>query len=237
MDDLSEKEQIEEIRRWWSEYGNFFLGGVVVCVGGIFGWNYYSGSQLDSQIAASDLYEELTVDISAGNLEDAEALRADIVTNHGDTVYAGQSGLAIARLYMDRNRDQDAADALLTVVESDSDDAVKNVARLRLARIYLYQEKPQEAIDLLSAGEDEAFSAAYGEVIGDAYAQLGQVADAETAYQGVLANENAQGTVDLALIQWKLLDLPAADAVVAEESAEEEVTEEVTEEVAAEESE
>ena len=100
------------------------------------------------------------------------------------------------------------------------------VGDLRIADGQPFDRHRQAAIDLLTDG-DEAFSAAYGEVIGDAYAQLGQVADAEAAYQGVLANENAQGTVDLALVQWKLLDLPAADAVVAEESAEEEATEEV----------
>ena len=214
MDDLSEKEQLEQIRNWWSENGTFFMAGVVVCIGALFGYNHYTGSKLDAQIAASDLYEALTIDITAGNLEDAEALRAEITTEYGNTVYAGQSGLAIARLYMDRNRDQDAADALLSVVESDSGDAVESVARLRLARIYLYQEKPQEAIDLLIAAEEEAFAAAYGEVIGDAYAQLGQVTEAEAAYQEVLANANAQGTVDLSLVQWKLLDLPAAEETV-----------------------
>lgn len=228
MEDLSEKEQIEEIRKWWSDYGNFVMGGIVLGIGLLAGVNYYSSAKLDAQNAASDLYEELTVHIGGGNLEDAETILADITTNYSETVYAGQAGIAVSRLYMDRNRDQDAADALLTVVEGDADSSVKNVALLRLARIYLYQEKPQDAVDLLLAEETEAFSAAYGEVIGDAYVQLGQIADAEAAYQSVLADEQAQGTVDLALVQWKLLDLPEVP-VAADEDAET-VSEEAVEE-------
>lgn len=229
MDDLSEKEQIEEIRRWWSEYGTYVMGGIVIGVALLVGVNYYSGAKLDAQNTASNLYEELTVQITAGNLEEAETIRADITTNYGETAYAGQSGLAIARLYMDRNRDQDAADALLTVVESDADSGVRNVARLRLARIYLYQEKPEEAVAILGAEESEAFSAAYGEVVGDAYAQMGRIAEAEAAYQDVLASEQAQGTVDLALVQWKLLDLPeVADADANAEPVVEDVVEDET---------
>ena len=33
MDDLSEKEQIEQMRAWWSEYGNYVIGGIVVGIG------------------------------------------------------------------------------------------------------------------------------------------------------------------------------------------------------------
>lgn len=227
MDDLSEKEQLDEIRRWWSDYGSFVIGGIVIGVGLIAGYNYYNSSKLESQLAASDLYEALTVEVGDGDLEEAETIVADITTNYGDTVYAGQAGLAIARLYMDRNRDQDAADALLDVVESDADAGVKSVARLRLARIYLYQEQPEAAVKLLVAEDNEAFSAAYGEVLGDAYAQLGQYADAEAAYQEVLANPLAQGTVDLSLVQWKLLDLP--EIVTAEATTDEAATAEVVE--------
>ena len=94
------------------------------------------------------------------------------------------------------------------VVEGDSDESLKNVARLRLARIYLYQDNPQGVLDLLSANEDDAFSAAYGEVLGDAYTALGRVAEARDAYQKVLMDPLAQGTVDQQLVQWKSLDLP-----------------------------
>ena len=54
-----------------------------------------------------------------------------------------------------------------------------------------------------------AFAAAYGEVLGDAYAELGRIPEAEDAYQKILMDTSSQGTVDQQLVQWKVLDLPA----------------------------
>jgi predicted negative regulator of RcsB-dependent stress response len=221
VDDLlSEKEQLEQMRSWWSEYGAFVIGGIVMGAGLLFGINYYQANKLQTQLDASTAYETLVVHLVDGKLEEAEAVANDIATSYGDTTYAGQAGLAMARLYMDKNRDQDAADALLGVVEGDSDAALKNVARLRLARIYLYQDKPQEVVDLLSGDAGSAFAATYGEVLGDAYTALGRVAEAQDAYQKVLMDPLSQGTVDPQLVQWKSLDLPVI-APASETTAEE----------------
>ena len=215
MDDLlSEKEQIDQIRSWWSEYGAYVIGGIVIGVGLLIGVNQYQAKQLAAQHAASTAYEALLVHIVDGDLDAAETTANEIATSYGETTYAGQSGIAIARLYMDKNRDQDAADALKAVVDGDADSELKDVARLRLARIYLYQDKAQEAVDLLAAEENGAFAPAYGEVLGDAYAALGRVAEAQDAYQKVLLDPLSQGTVDQQLVQWKALDLPEIEAVI-----------------------
>lgn len=209
VDDLlSEKEQIEQFRAWWREYGMYIIGGVVIGTGMLFGINQYQKSKLEGQLAGSAAYELLVGHVSDGDLDDAEITANEITTRYAETTYAGQAGLAMARLYMDKNRDQDAADALLAVVNSDADRELKHVARLRLARIYLYQDKAQEVVDLLAAENSSAFAATYGEVLGDAYTALGQVAEAQAVYQKVLLDPLAQGTVDLQLVQWKALDLP-----------------------------
>ena len=215
MDDLlSEKEQIDQFRSWWSEYGAYVIGGIVIGVGLLIGVNQYQAKQLAAQHAASTAYEALLVHIVDGDLDAAETTANEIATSYGETTYAGQSGISIARLYMDKNRDQDAADALKAVVDGDADSELKDVARLRLARIYLYQDKAQEAVDLLAAEENGAFAPAYGEVLGDAYAALGRVAEAQDAYQKVLLDPLSQGTVDQQLVQWKALDLPEIEAVI-----------------------
>ena len=110
---------------------------------------------------------------------------------------------------MDRNRDQDAADALTALIEGDASDELRQVARLRLARILLYQDKPKDVVDLLDGQESPAFAAPFAELLGDAYYALGRIADAEAAYQAALLDPLAQGTVDQQLLQWKVLDLPA----------------------------
>ena len=213
MDDLSEKEQLEQFRAWWAENGKYVIGGIVLGASLLIGVDRYKDARLQAQLGASSAYETLTEQVVDGDLEDAEVTANTIFSEYAETSYAGQAGLAMARLYMDKNRDQDAADALRSVIASDVGDQLKHVATLRLARILMYQDKPQEVIDLLDSQDVEAFAATYSEILGDAYAALGQIEDANQAYQAALLDPLAQGTVDQQLVQWKALDLPAIEAV------------------------
>lgn len=213
MDDLqSEKEQIEEMRAWWSEYGRYAIAGVVIAVALLFGFNQYQSSKLEAEIAASELYEELVTHVLDGDLDQAEAVTSALTTDYANTSYAAQSKLAIAKLYMDVNRDQDAADTLRELLEMRGNDELRNVGRLRLARVLLYQDKAQEVVDLLGARDDPGFNALYAETLGDAYAALGLIEQAEAAYLEALAD--ASQTVNRALVQMKLTDLPPASSTV-----------------------
>jgi len=226
VDDLSEEEQLNQMRSWWSEYGSFVIGGIVIGASLLFGINYYQSKTLQSQLDASVAYEKLVKHVFSGRLDDAELTEIEIATSYSDTIYVAQAGLAMARLYMDQNRDQDAADALRGVVDGNGDDELKGVARLRLARIYLYQDKAEEVVNLLTGEEGDAFSVVFGEVLGDAYTMLGRTAEAADAYQKVLMNPLSQGVVDQQLVQWKALDLPEVE-LVADEAAEPETEEAV----------
>ncbi len=209
MDDLlSEKEQIDQMRSWWSEYGGYVIFGIAAGALLLFGINYYQNSKLEAQLEASALYESLTNHVVDGNLDQAEVVAGELGTTFADTTYAAQAKLAIARLYMDKNRDQDAADALDALLQGSASEQLKQLARLRLARVLLYQDKPQEVVDLLEGQDAPGFAASYGEVLGDAYHALGRIAEAEAAYQAVLLDPLSQGTIDQQLVQWKSLDLP-----------------------------
>jgi len=205
---LSEKEQIDQMRSWWSEYGGYVIGGLGLGIALLAGLNYYQDNRLEAQLQGSALYETLIGHVASGGLEEAEVVAAELDAEYASTSYAAQGKLVLARLYMDKNRDQDAADVLGELVASDSDEALKHVARARLARILMYQGKAQEVVDLLEGQESAAFSATYNELLGDAYHALGRIEDAQVAYQTVLLDPISQGTVDQQLVQWKALDLP-----------------------------
>ena len=208
MDDLSEKEQIEKMRTWWSDYGNYVIAGIVLGAAILFAINYYQTSTRNAQLEASGLYGELTNHVVDGDLDAAESVSGRIAADFGDSAYAPQSKLAIARLYMDKNRDQDAADVLADLIAGSAEEPFKQVARLRLAKIYLYQGKADEAVALLEGEDDEAFAARYADVLGDAYVALGRFDDARDAYQQALSEPNQAATVDRQFVQLKLLDLP-----------------------------
>ena len=156
-------------------------------------------------------YETLTNHVVNGKLEEAEVVAGDLAANYANTAYAAQAQLAMAKMYMDQNRDQDAVQALQALLDSDATEALKGVARARLARILLYQGNAQQVVDLLEGQPSEAFAAMYNELLGDAYHALGRIEDAQTAYQAVLLDPMSQATVDQQLVQWKALDLPETD--------------------------
>ena len=209
MDDLlSEKEQIENMRTWWSEYGNYVIAGVAIGAISLFGINRFQTAKLDAQYAASALYDELTILVVDGDVEAAEAVVAQIMTDHAETTYAAQSRLAMARLYMDENRDQDAANVLSDLVASNVGEEFKQVGRIRLAKIFLYQDKASDVVELLGGTEQGAFAARNAEILGDAYVALGRNRDAREAYQRALGESGGGATVNQQFVQLKLLDLP-----------------------------
>jgi predicted negative regulator of RcsB-dependent stress response len=217
VDDLqSEKEQLEEIRAWWSEYGRYVIAGVLIAVGLLLGFNQYQSSKTAAQMEASQLFESLADHVFDGDLDSAELVANELATNYANTPYAAQSKLAMARLYMDKNRDQDAADALNELLAMRSNKALKYVGRLRLARVLLYQDKAQEVLDLLEDREGEAFSGLYEETRGDAHAALGQFGEAADAYRTALADTSQ--TVNRGVVQMKLIDLPDVQPAAADES-------------------
>lgn len=236
MDDLlSEKEQIETIRSWWQENGRYVIGGIMLGVGILVGWNQWKEYKLVSQLEASVLYETLSNEVSDSKLEMAETVANDLYENYSSTTYAGLARLAMARLYMDKSRTQDAMDTLKALLAIRSSSELQMVGRLRLAKIYLYQAKPKQVIDLLSGFEDSAFAARYNELLGDSHAALGQITEAAAAYQRAMTDDSMVPTINQALIQMKIVDLPdkvlvdkpTMDEVVSDEAASDDNTAEL----------
>lgn len=218
MDELlSEKEQIERMRSWWSEYGYYVVGGVVLGAAILFGLNRYQTAEITAQEQASVLYDSLTQKVADGDLDGAEVDAAELASAYGNSSYAAQSKLAMARLYMDKNRDLDASEALQGLMAMDGVENFKEIGRVRLAKILLYQDKAEEVLTLLDGQDNVAFAARYAEVRGDAYVALGRFADARTSYEAALQEQVP--TVDQGLVQLKMLDLPE-DAVAIDTSVE-----------------
>ena len=196
------------MRAWWSDYGFYVIGGIVLGAAALFAINYYQSSVREAQIQASALYDTLTDHVVDGRVDAAESVAGQIAADFGDSAYAPQAHLALARLYMDQNRDQDAADTLRELLAGNADDMFKQIARIRLGKILLYQDKADEVIELLDTEHSQAFAARYSEVLGDAYSKLSRFDDAREAYQRALAETNQAATIDQSFVQLKLLDLP-----------------------------
>jgi len=208
VNDLSEKEQLQEFRAWWAENGRFVIAGVVLGIAAIVSWNQWRSSIETTRIEASNIFEDIMVAAYEGDLEAAEAAAGKLFDDYERTVYPDQARLALARIYMDKGRDQDAADALRHLVVPGDETEIQMLGRLRLAKVLLYQNKPDEVIAILKDRGESGFAARYNEILGDAYLAEGAYAEAQMAYEAALSENPALSTVDNNLIRLKLNDLP-----------------------------
>lgn len=206
------------MRTWWSENGRYVIGGILAGVVVIFGVNQWRTTTADAEVAASLLYEDVMFGAASGDIDGAVAAATELFSEYNESPYAAQSRLALARLYMDNARDQDAAEALTALIDTNPDREIAMVARLRLAKILLYQGKAEEVVGLLANQAPSAFSARFSEILGDAYVELEQFAEAEVAYMAALTDTTQAQTLDTALIQLKINDLPeVSDAAASDE--------------------
>lgn len=212
MDDLSEKEQIEVMRSWWSENGTYVVVGLLVGIGAVVGINQWRAAQTETLEEASALFESLADEVAENRLEPAEAVAAEMQEAYPNTIYADQSRLAMARLYMDQGRDQDAARELQALVDVGGDAQMRMVGRLRLAKVLLYQGNHEEVLSLVQDHTETGMGPRFNEVKGDAYFALGQYEEAESAYLAALEGALASQLVDVTLIRMKINDLPSTSA-------------------------
>ena len=211
MDEFStEDEQVEEIRKWWSENWKQVIGGLVVGLALIFGWRSWTTAQRVTAEQASIQYELLQSAVDADDMAAAEGIVAVLEENYSGTPYLQQAYLAMARMRAE-NGDLDGAASMLESALAAKDKELASVARLRLARLRLQQGEFDAALELLDAGSAGPFAGLYADVRGDALVAAGREEDARLAYEAALAVEN-ESLVNRELVEMKLATLSASES-------------------------
>ena len=185
--DLEEQDQIDELKAWWTQWGNLVTGIVIaVCVAivAVQGWRYWQASRQDQ---ASALYTAVSDAARAGDAAKAKDAVAQLTDKFAGTAYAPRAALLYARLLWDAG-DKDGARAQYQwVLDQAGDDELKQVTRYRLAEALLDAGKTDDALRLLDAKHDDGFAGLYADLRGDALAASGKRDDARAAYQAALA--------------------------------------------------
>ena len=209
MEDLTDNEREEQLRRWWGENWLWIVGGIVLGLALLAGWQYWQKTRL--QAAEQDEAAYLSViDALGGNQIDQAAARAkELRDRRPGSPYADQADLALARMAVDRREFDDAAARLRVVMDGSKDPELRTVARVRLARVLLEQGKHDEGLALLDPAKAGAFAALYHEVRGDAYAAKGDAQAAAGEYDAALA-AGAEAGIDRTFVELKRDALPAA---------------------------
>ena len=209
---LSEKEQIELIRQWWRENGWYLVGGIGLGVLGLLGWNRYN-SYVDVRAEeAAAIYVELRQAVGDDDAGSARNLLNALREDFSGSPYADHGGLLVALMRLDNGQVDGAIEDLRYVMGNTGDPDLSLVARLRLARVLAEDESYTEALAALDLAPG-SFAARYEEVRGDIHVALGNIESARVAYSAAL-NDLETGLVNRDLVQMKLDELPAPEALV-----------------------
>lgn len=180
---MTEDEQVEAIKRWWSNYGNHVLSVVLIILLAVVGTKWYRQHRYSIKSQASTSYEQLIQQFSAGDETGVTAQSQYLVTNYPDTVYAEGSALMLARLAVYQGKPDEAIKQLQWVNTHADLPALKQVARLRLARLYSMQKKFDDAFSILNDVIDPSFLMLVHETKGDIYMAQGKRGQAREQYE------------------------------------------------------
>ena len=207
--DLQEQEQLEGLKAWWNDNGNFVLGVVlvvVVVVGGWRGWGYYQNKQA---FEAATLYEQFNEQLASNDAKRVNDAAAILMDKYSGTLYASRAAMLAAQVNEQEKAIPQAKTQLQWVLDHAPQETVKVVAHLRLASILLDEKNYADAMKHLDATHPAAFEGLYADLKGDVLSAQGKNAEARAAYQIAYDKTDARSTYRQ-LIQMKLDDVGAA---------------------------
>ena len=214
MNDLTEEQQLESLRQFWTEWGGRILAVLALVAAGFGGFNVWQANQRSAALSASDLYVSAVEAADEADITLLQQRFARLSSEHPDSPYVLQAGMRVAALHMQRGESEEAA-AVLSELLADAPDAVEApLLALRLARVELYLERPDAALATLEPHRDSYLGAAISEVRGDALLARGETDAAREAYQFALDEGAAARLVDAEMLRIKrnaLGPAPVAD--------------------------
>ena len=196
----TEEQQVEAIKKFWSDNGNAIISGLVIGLAGFVGFNYYKDHKLQEELKASEAYLSM---LEAVEKKDSglEKTANAFIAEHKDSNYAMFTALVLAKEAAENSKWAEAETHLTAAIASSVDDRIKAIAQLRLARVQVQLEKYDEALKTLSVKLPEAYSANAAELKGDIYLKQGKNELARNAYQVAIdgAGEGANPALQMKL--------------------------------------
>lgn len=208
----TEEEQVEALKDWWKENGRSVIVGAILALAAVFGWRYWQDTTRSQAEAASTLYQQMLMQLDAGEGREVVETARRIIAEHATSPYAALASLSLAQQAVDQGDLDGAAAHLRWVMDNAKVGEVRILAQVRLARVLIAQGRADDALQQLATIGGGTYTVVVEEVRGDAHLAQGRRADALKAYQAALSAA-ADVPAKQQMLRMKVDDL--ADAGVA----------------------
>ena len=218
---LTDRDQEEALRNWWRENWTWILGGIVLGLVLLGGWQYWKVHTANQAAAAAKVYGDFRGALDKKDLEGANRALSSLAADHQKSPYTQQARLLLARKHVEDGKFDEALPLLRSVADESADAELAWVARLRVARVLIQQGKHDEALSLLDPEKAGAFAAQVREIRGDAQVAKGNLEGARAEYAAALAaniDPQADRAIDRTLLEMKLQDVGGDKAAAAPET-------------------
>ena len=181
--DLEEQEQLDQLKHFWKQYGNWITWALILVLGTFAGWNFYQRWQQGQASQAAALYDELERVAKAGDVTKLDRVISDMKEKFPTTTYAQQAALLSAKIYFEAGKIDQASAALTWVAEKSPDEGFQAIARLRLAAVLMESKSYEEAMKLLSGSFAPEFAALVADRRGDIFSLQGKKVESRGEYE------------------------------------------------------
>lgn len=211
MEQYTDDERVEDLKKWWKENGASILVGIALGLVAIFGWRYWTSYRDASAEQASQAYDAFLAQAGKPDAEPARQQGQALLGAFAQSPYAALTALRLAQLAATGGDYAAASQQLEWVIANARLEELKDIARLRLARIKFAAGQPAEAEKLVESVSSASLKAEREELKGDLYLAAQQPEQARAAYVAAMA-ANGQRFLQLKLDN---LTVATAETVVA----------------------
>ncbi|VAW76394.1 hypothetical protein MNBD_GAMMA15-1702 [hydrothermal vent metagenome] len=187
-DNLSEKEQIEQLKKWWKENGSSLITGLLLGVSLLFGSKTWMNWQDTQKQNASNIYAQMQSALKQNDTGAARTQAGELISNYSKSGYAPLAALVLAKLAMQEDETGAAQSQLEWALDHAKTPQLAHIARSRLIRVLIDEKKYTQAEALLSGVTDGGeYRYIYTELQGDLAFAQGEMKRAASAYRDALA--------------------------------------------------
>lgn len=200
----NENEQVDALKNFFAQNGKALVVGVVLGVGALLGWRYWSHHQDSGSREVSASYQQVTSALDASKPASLDAV-AKFASENSNT-YGALASLDLAKRYIDNNQLDKAVQQLQSGLKSTKDANLQAVLNLRLARIQLQQKQPDAVLKTLESVKGDGWAAIVADVRGEALLSKGDAKGARDAWTKGIDSDASSSLKEM--LQMKANNLP-----------------------------